>query len=106
MGKKWKMAFHPDKYNVLSITRKKTPVKHTYTLHRHQLEHADKAKYMGVIIQSDLKWDSHINSLTTKANKTLEFLRRNINISSTKSKEQAYKSLVRPSLEYACSVWD
>ena len=51
-------------------------------------------------------WDSHINSITTKANKTLDFLRRNINISSTTVKEQAYKSLVRPSLEYACSVWD
>jgi hypothetical protein len=63
-------------------------------------------KYMGVTIQSDLKWDSHINNFTTKANKTLGFLRRNINISSTKVKEQTYKSLVRPSLEYACSVWD
>ena len=76
------MAFHPDKCNVLSITRNKTPVKHTYTLHRHQLEHADKAKFLGVTIQSDLKWDSHINYITTKANNTLGFLRRNINISS------------------------
>ena len=106
MGKKWKMAFHPDKCNVLSITRNKTLVKHTYTLHGHKLEHADKAKYMGVTIQSDLKSDSHINGFKTKANKTLGFLRRNINISSTKAKEQVCKSLVRPSLEYACSVWD
>ena len=82
------------------------PVKHTYTLHGHHLEHADKTKYLGVTIQSDLKWDSHINNITTKANKTLGFLRRFINISSIKVKEQAYKSLVRPSLEYACSVWD
>ena len=41
-----------------------------------------------------------------KASKTLDFLRRNLNIGSTSVKEQAYKSLVRPSLEYACSVWD
>jgi hypothetical protein len=61
---------------------------------------------LDVTIQSDLKWDSHINNITTKANKTFGFLRRNINISSTKVKEQAYKSLVRPSLEYSCSVWD
>jgi hypothetical protein len=46
------------------------------TLHGHQLEHADKANYLGVTIQSDLKWDSHINSITTKANKTLGFLPR------------------------------
>ena len=100
------MAFHPNKCNVLSITRNKTPIKYSYTLHGHQLEHADKAKYLGVTIQSDLKWDSHINSITTKASKTLGFFRRNINISSTTVKEQAYKSLVRSSLEYACSVWD
>ena len=89
------MAFHPDKCYVLSITRNKTPVKYTYTLQGHQLEHADKAKYMGVTIQSDLKWDRHINNIT---NKTLGFLCRNINISSTKVEEQTYKSLVRPSL--------
>ena len=34
---KWKMAFHPDKCNVLSITRNKTPIKYSYTLHGHQL---------------------------------------------------------------------
>jgi hypothetical protein len=47
-------------------------------------------------------------SLTTKASKTLGFLRRNINISSATVtvKELAYKSLVRPSLEYACSAWN
>ena len=38
----------------------------------------DKSKYLGVTMQLDLKWDSHINSSTTKANKTLGFLRRNI----------------------------
>ena len=34
------------------------------------------------------------------------YIRRNININSITVKEQTYKSLVRPSLEYACSVWD
>ena len=77
-NKTWKMAFHPDKCNVLFITRNKTPIKYTYTLHEHQLEHADKTNYMGVTIQSDLKWDSNINIITTKANKILGFIRRNI----------------------------
>ena len=103
---KWKMAFHPDKCNVLSISKNKNPIKYNYTLHGQILEHVNKAKYLGVTIQSDLKWHSHINNITKKANSTLGFLRRNLNINSTSVKEQAYKSLVRPSLEYACSVWD
>ena len=63
LEQKWKMAFHPDKCNVLSITRNKTPIQYSYTLHGHQLEHADKAKYLGVTIHSDLIWDSHINGV-------------------------------------------
>jgi hypothetical protein len=70
------------------------------------LESVDKAKYLGVTISDDLKWESHINNICGKANKTLGFLRRNLNIGSTSVKERVYKSLVRPSLEYACSVWD
>ena len=92
------MAFHPDKCNVLSINKNKNPIKYNYTLHGQTLEHVDKAKYLGVTIQSDLKLHSHINNITKKANSTLGFLRRNLNINSTSVKEQAYKSLVGPSL--------
>jgi hypothetical protein len=56
-------AFYLDKCNVLFFTRNKTPVKYTYTLHGQHLEHADKAKYLAVTIQSDLKWDSHIYTI-------------------------------------------
>ena len=74
----WNMAFHPDKCNVLTISRNKTPVKFKYCLHGHVLESVDKAKYLGVAISEDLKWESHINNICGKANKTLGFLRRNL----------------------------
>ena len=94
----WKMAFHPDKCNVLTISHNKTPVKFKYCLHGHVFESVDKAKYHGVTISEDIKWEGHINNICGKANKTLGFLRRNLNIGSTSVKEQAYKSLVKPSL--------
>ena len=93
------MAFHPDKSNVISITRNKKTIKFNYTLHGHTLDHVTKAKYPSVTISSDLKWESHINNITKKANNTLDFLKRNLNISSVSMKEQAYKSLVRPPLD-------
>jgi (p)ppGpp synthase/HD superfamily hydrolase len=66
--KNWKMAFHPDKCNVISVTRNKKPIKFDHTLHGHTLDHVTKAKYLGVTISSDLKWGSHINNITKKAN--------------------------------------
>jgi hypothetical protein len=48
---------------------------------------------------------SHMPSLS-RANRTLGFLRRNLNIGSTSVKENAYKTSVRPTLEYASTVWD
>ncbi|XP_062593499.1 uncharacterized protein LOC134254977 [Saccostrea cucullata] len=104
--RKWKMKFHPDKCNVLSVSRKPNPIHHQYKLHGHTLEHVKRAKYLGCLITSDLKWSDHISNICSKGNKTLGFLRRNLNISSTSIKENAYKSLVRPQLEYAAPVWD
>ena len=103
---KWDMAFHPDKCSVLSISRKKNISKHKYLLHGHELEHVTSAKYLGVTIQSDLKWNLHIDSIVKKANQMLGFLRRNLKINSISTKELAYKTFIRPLVEYACTVWD
>ena len=48
----------------------------------------------------------HINSITNKANQSLDFLKRNLKIKSSAVKSHAYKAFVRPKLEYASAVWD
>ncbi|KAK3090224.1 hypothetical protein FSP39_010191 [Pinctada imbricata] len=102
----WLMAFHPDKCTVLSVTTKRKPIKHNYTLHNHTLEPVSSSKYLGITLQSNLKWDNHIHDITAKANKTLGFLKRNLKTANQNIKDQAYRALVRPKLEYASSVWD
>ena len=57
-------------------------------------------------LSHDLLWNDHVNEITAKTNKTLHFLRRNLRICSAKSKERAYKALVRPIVEYSAIVWD
>ena len=102
----WLMCFHPDKCNILSISQKQKPIQYTYKLHGHSLEKTDSTKYLGVTLQSNLKWDKHINNITSKANQTLNFLRRNLKVNSQKIKDHAYKALVRPKLEYSSCIWD
>ena len=81
-------------------------VQNDYNLHGKTLATADLAKYLGVTIASDLRWNKHIDTITSKANRTLGFLKRNLKINSTPLKSTAYKTMIRPSLEYACTVWD
>ena len=53
-----------------------------YRLHNHLLSPVEHYKYLGVIIQSDLKWHLHIQSITSKANQMLGLLKRNLRTSS------------------------
>ena len=85
----WLMAFHPEKCNVLTITKKRNPIKFNYILHGHSLEHVTSAKYLGCTITSDLKWGPHINNICNKANSTIGFLKRNLNIVNKSVKERA-----------------
>ncbi|CAH1247538.1 MX1 [Branchiostoma lanceolatum] len=98
----WDMAFHPDKCSQLPLTRARKPLNadSSYTLHSHTLKRVPSAKYLAVTLQTDLSWGTHINNTYSKANRTLGFLRRNLRVFSGKTKELAYKALVRPSVEY------
>ena len=99
------MAFHPDKCNILRVTTKKSPQHFYYNMHGHILESVQSANYLGVTLSADLKWNNHIQQMTSKANKSLSFIRCNLQINSKSVKDRAYQSLVRPKLEYCCSVW-
>ena len=59
-----------------------------------------------MILDQDLSWGSHINTIATKANQKLGFIKRNLKRSPQELKRLAYIALVRSSIEYASVVWD
>ena len=105
-GKDWQMEFNPNKCTVIHITTRKHPIATPYLLHDHALAREENSKYLGATINQDLKWNKHIANTTTKANRTLGFVKRNMKDCKTSAKAAAYKTLIRPTLEYASVVWD
>lgn len=101
----WQMTFNPDKCEVIHITTKRNPIIHKYNIHQTELKSTNKAKYLGVTITPDLSWKTHIDNVTKKANSTMAFLRRNIQPGPREAKSTAYKTYVRPIIEYASTVW-
>ena len=71
------VALDKDKYltpaskhecNMMQLTNKNLNKIHaSYTLEGTVLENVDNIKYLGVIITNDLKWNTHISNICTKA---------------------------------------
>ena len=99
----WGMSFNTNKCHILSIKNK---TQFFYSLNNETLEYVTTNPYLGITISNDLKWHSHISTITKKANSTLGFLRRNIRRCPINSKRTAYVARVRAVLEYGAIVWD
>ena len=52
-----------------------------------------------------MDWGQHVSEISSKATNTLGFLRRNLAFAPRSIKEVAYKTLVRPKLEYVAPIW-
>ena len=92
-ARKWGMIFQPVKCSILQLTRKR--IKKTnavYSLEGTVFENVDNIKNLGVTISKDLKWNTHVSNVCTKANRILGFLRRKTSCPQD-VKETAYKWL-------------
>ena len=85
---------------MMPLTKKHNKIQASLTLEGTVLENVESIKYLGVTSTSDLKWNTHIRNVCTKANRTLGVLRQTLFSCPKDVKEAAYKTLVRPILEY------
>ena len=100
------MKFNVAKCHSMRVTRHlpSNQIHFNYSLHQQTLEQIRSAKYLGLTITDDLEWGQHISEISCKATKSLGF-RRNLALAPRHTKEVAYKTLVRPQLEYAAPIW-
>ena len=94
------------KCRVLSVTKKTQPLMFPNPIGGQQLQHVTYHPYLGVELADDLSWGPHLDKMIPKAQRTLNLLRRNLSDCSQNIKDVAYKTLVRPVLEYASTSWD
>lgn len=101
----WQMSINFKKTVVMTFSNKKRPLPFTYASDNVTLTHVAEFKYLGVTLTTNLKWHKHVETICNKALRKLWYLRRTLSNSTKECKLTAYKTLVRPILEYGSVVW-
>ena len=83
----------------------KNNTKPDYKLFGKSLTKVESEKDLSVIISNYLKSFKHCISASQKANMILDLIARSFEFRVSTVISQLYRSLVRPHLEYAVSVW-
>ena len=103
---KWLMSLNVSKTSLLTFHRRQSFVSTKYIIAGSEICAVTSYKYLGVNLCNNLTWSLHISNISNAANCALGYLRRNLRPVPSPVKLLAYLTLVRPKLEYACSVWD
>ena len=102
----WRMDFNLKKCSIISFSRKRTNVHFYYNMNGSVLSRDNCIRDLGVSVESDLSWDTHIRASVKKAFNALWSLRRTLSKSSLPAVKKAfYCSLVRPLLEHSSIIW-
>ena len=71
----------------------------------HCLERAKTYKYLGIDLDENLSWNSHIDNIIKKVSAGLEAIRRVRNLAPYQTLIMVYKALIHPYFDYCSSVW-
>src|SRR5436190_4619927 len=69
------------------------------------LQSVEEFKYLGVTIDADLTWQSHIDALCSKLSSALFAIRRTKTISTKEATRTAYHALFESHVRYGITVW-
>ena len=101
------MTFNVAKCKTLHFSKKKFPTYQSqYHLGGQPLERVSVIKDLGVSVSCDLQWGRHIAQTVSKSNKILGLIKRVCrDMNDTQTRKVLYCTLIRPRLEYCCSLW-
>ena len=101
----WQLGYSVSKCFLMTVGQRQS---HNvqFTLDGSNLELVDEHPYLGIVLQSNLTFSTHINNIACKARRLNGMLRRVFKDADTKTRLIAFNTLVWPVLEYGCPVWD
>ena len=106
-SEKWLATFNPNKTKAMLISNSHDAnINLTLTFDNTELEMSSSHKHLGVTLDDNAKWSSHINNIYVTSMKRVNVLRKLKYMLNKTTLLKMYNCFILPILEYACEVWD
>ena len=102
-SKKWLLPFNIEKCKVIHYGKKNVDLE--YFMDNRLLLQDTTIKDLGIVFDKDLKFDQHINIITSSANGRIGIIKTAFHKIDCEGFLILYKSIIRPILEYCVSTW-
>lgn len=106
--KKRKIKVNSEKTKLIYFSQKRDKPKNNITFHNEIIRTEHTSKYLGMTLDSKLKYTIHINKIKQACQATLHQLYPILNSKSplnTETKLMLYKSYIRPKILYGCPIY-
>lgn len=102
------LKFNTQKTTAIVFTNKRKFTTKRILIFGEEIPYSKEVKYLGLVFDSKLKWNTHIQLKISKCKKLLYALKRAIGKDwgpNPKTLRWAYTGMVRPILTYGCHLW-
>lgn len=100
------LSLNINKCNVITFSRIDNPISFDYKIDNCSVTRATSIRDLGIIIDCNLSFTTHINTITKKSFKMLGFINRNtVNFKNINALKILFFALVRSHLEFGSIVW-
>ena len=99
----WQLNISSTKCSLLELGQR--GFNHPFHLTSHNLNYNESNNDLGITIDQNLKFQQHVNLITHRANQRANLIHRCFLSKNTYNLVRAFKTYVRPLLEYASPVW-
>ena len=104
---KWLVKFNPNKTESLIISRKAVrPIHPPISMQGQLIREVESHKHLGIFFSYDLRWNTHIDYILSKAYPRINVMRKVKFVLDRKSLETIYLTFIRPVLEYGDVLFD
>ena len=102
----WQLPINASKCNVLHLGSRFVQSSAEYFIKQQKIVRLSEVRDLGILLDDDLRFKHHISQITTKAYQRIAVIFRGFCTRNETFLMRAYKTYIRPILEYCTQIWN